>query len=108
MTSVPCAAQTAGSVLMVRPRSFGWNAETSDSNRFQSCTSEAPDHVASAAAVEFAGLSDGLQQAGVEVHVVDDRPVPRCPDAVFPNNWVSFHADGTVVVYPMLASNRRL
>ena len=108
MTPVPCAAQTAGSVLMVRPRSFGWNAETSASNRFQSDTSEAPEHVVAARRVEFAGLSDALQQAGVEVHVVDDRPLPRCPDAVFPNNWVSFHADGTVILYPMLAPNRRL
>jgi hypothetical protein len=108
MILVPCAAQTAGSVLMVRPHSFGWNAETSDSNRFQCNPGAAPESVAAAAAAEFAALLERLQQAGVDVHVVDDRPVPRCPDAVFPNNWVSFHADGSVVVYPMLAPGRRL
>ena len=48
-----------------------------------------------------------LRDAGVVVHVVDDRPEPRCPDAVFPNNWVSFHDDGTVVLYPMHATTRR-
>ena len=108
MTLVSRAAQTAGSVLMIRPCSFGWNAETSASNRFQSESGSSPEQVAAQAASEFAALCSSLGQQGVDVHVVDDRPLPRCPDAVFPNNWVSFHADGTVVVYPMLAPNRRL
>ena len=64
--------------------------------------------VSATASREFAALSSALTAAGVEVHVIDDRALPRCPDAVFPNNWVSFHADGTVVLYPMLAPNRRL
>jgi hypothetical protein len=53
-------------------------------------------------------LCSGLRESGVEVHVIDDLPLPLCPDAVFPNNWVSFHADGTIILYPMLAPNRRL
>ncbi len=54
------------------------------------------------------GWSSALQTAGVTVHVFDDTPEPHTPDSIFPNNWVSFHADGTVVLYPMLAENRRL
>ena len=93
---------------MVRPQSFGWNPETGPSNRFQVDTGEAPLAVAAAAASKLAMLSSSLRAAGVEVHVIEDRAQPRCPDAVFPNNWVSFHADGTIVLYPMLAPNRRL
>ena len=108
MSSVQPAAQTAGAVLMVRPQSFGWNPETGASNRFQVDTGAAPLAVSAAASREFAALSSALTAAGVEVHVIEDRALPRCPDAVFPNNWVSFHADGTIVLYPMLAPNRRL
>ena len=69
----------------------------------------APDDpgLASAALVEFDCLVAALRAAGVSIHVVEDWPEPRCPDAVFPNNWVSFHDDGTVVLYPMLAPTRR-
>src|SRR5262245_30626669 len=108
MIRVEPAAQTARAVLMVEPRSFGWNPETGPSNRFQVDSGEPPHAVSAAAAAEFATLCSVLRGAGVDVHVIDDRPVPRCPDAVFPNNWVSFHADGTIVLYPMLAPNRRL
>jgi hypothetical protein len=58
--------------------------------------------------MEFDALVACLRAAGVTVHVLDDRPEPHTPDSIFPNNWVSFHADGTVVLYPMLAPNRRL
>ncbi len=57
---------------------------------------------------EFDGLAAALEQAGVTVHTFEDTPEPHTPDSIFPNNWVSFHADGTVVLYPMLAENRRL
>ena len=60
-----------------------------------------------AAAREFEALADALRDAGVNVHAFDDTPQPHTPDSIFPNNWVSFHADGTVVLYPMLAENRR-
>jgi hypothetical protein len=59
------------------------------------------------AASEFDGLVSALRLAGVAVHLFDDTPEPHTPDAIFPNNWVSFHGDGTVVLYPMLAENRR-
>ena len=60
-----------------------------------------------AALEEFDGLAAALRQAGVDVVCIDDTEEPHTPDAIFPNNWVSFHADGTVVLYPMLATNRR-
>jgi hypothetical protein len=98
--------QTAASVLMVRPASFGWNPETASSNRFQAAPS-GDDDARRLAAGEFDALAAALTDAGVTVHALADRPDPACPDAVFPNNWVSLHADGTVALYPMFAPNRR-
>lgn len=103
----PAGAQCAGAVLMVRPASFGWNPETVASNHFQAEVPRSGDEQPRALA-EFDALAAALAAAGVEVHAFDDRAEPRCPDAVFPNNWVSLHADGSVVIYPMLAPNRRL
>jgi hypothetical protein len=91
---------------MVRPASFGWNPETADSNRFQA-SAPGSGEAADAAVAEFDALVAALVEAGVSVHAFADRAEPPCPDAVFPNNWVSLHADGTVVLYPMLAPNRR-
>lgn len=100
-------ATAAARVLMVRPANFGWNPETQASNRFQRADDAlAPDANVRARA-EFDALVDALRAAGVAVCVADDLPSPVCPDAVFPNNWVSLHADGTVVLYPMLAPSRR-
>jgi hypothetical protein len=101
------AVQAAPAVLMVRPASFGWNAETAASNRFQARAPAAGADVAARAIAEFDALAAALAAAGVTVHACDDRADPVCPDAVFPNNWVSLHADGTVVLYPLLARSRR-
>ncbi|MCI0433792.1 MAG: arginine deiminase-related protein [Gemmatimonadetes bacterium] len=93
---------------MIRPARFGSNPATAASNRFQFQDTGVPPHEAqSRALAEFEGVAAALAGAGVEVCVVDDTPEPAKPDAVFPNNWVSFHADGTVVLYPMLAESRR-
>lgn len=92
--------------MMVRPVRFGHNAQTLDTNRFQHCDSPSTltgEH----AVIEFSALSQAIETAGVGVCVIEDTPVPAKPDAVFPNNWISFHRDGTVVLYPMLAPNRR-
>ncbi|MCM2310962.1 MAG: arginine deiminase-related protein [Steroidobacteraceae bacterium] len=99
--------QAASAVLMVRPAAFGWNRETAPSNRFQAAAPVDRGDVAQCAVAEFAALATALTQSGVTVHAVADRDDPSCPDAVFPNNWVSMHADGTVVLYPMLAASRR-
>ncbi|HEU0224222.1 MAG TPA: arginine deiminase-related protein [Steroidobacteraceae bacterium] len=105
--NAPAAAerQCADAVLMIRPARFGANPETAESNRFQQ--GDAGAGAASAAWREFDGLVEKLRAAGVEVHVAEDTPDPPKPDACFPNNWVSFHADGTAVLYPMMAPSRR-
>jgi hypothetical protein len=95
---------------MVRPKHFGYNVQTAGTNRFQQPGTQ--DHrvvseIAQRALREFDAFAAALAAEGVGVCVVPDSDVPPKPDAVFPNNWVSFHADGTVVLYPMYAENRR-
>src|SRR5258706_13540745 len=100
--------QSALGVLMVRPACFGFNPQTAASNAFQQ-GAEAPGDAETQrlAIAEFDCLAEALQRGGVEVLIAPDTPRPVKPDAIFPNNWVSFHADGTVALYPMLAPNRR-
>jgi len=97
--------QCANAVLMIRPARFGANPETAESNRFQHGMAGADAH--EVARREFEGLVSRLRSAGIFVQVADDTPEPPKPDACFPNNWVSFHADGSVVLYPMMAPSRR-
>jgi hypothetical protein len=105
--------QSAAAVFMVRPRAFGFNPQTAPSNAFQSATlavggaAPLPAAAHEAAVREFDRLAEALARAGVRITVAEDTASPRKPDAVFPNNWVSFHRDGSVVLYPMLAANRR-
>jgi hypothetical protein len=101
--------QCAGAVFMVHPARFGFNPETAGSNAFQQ-SPQRGDGGGQDLAVEreFSALVGALRAAGVMVVVGEDTASPAKPDAVFPNNWVSFHHDGTVVLYPMLAPNRRL
>ncbi len=103
-------AQCAGALLMVRPKHFGYNQQTAGTNRFQHPGSHdrgVSSEVAQRALREFDAFAAALAAEGVGVCVVPDSDSPPKPDAVFPNNWVSFHADGTVVLYPMYAENRR-
>ena len=99
-------AQSASAVLLVRPAAFGFNAEAAQSNVF-SHASEDPEFAARAA-VEFETFARKLSDAGVEMLMFDDTADPAKPDAVFPNNWMSTHADGTMVLYPMSTPPRRL
>jgi hypothetical protein len=92
---------------MIRPAAFGWNPETRASNRFQAAGPAGAGDPNVRAATEFDSLVSSLLAAGVDVQALPDRPELACPDAVFPNNWVSLHPDGTVVLYPMLAPSRR-
>jgi hypothetical protein len=92
--------------MMIRPASFGFNEETAATNAFQARGSSSIDAQARALA-EFDELARVLERRGVRVIVFDDTPSPRKTDAIFPNNWVSFHGDGTVVLYPMMAHSRR-
>jgi len=100
--------QCASAVLMVRPAAFNYNAETAASNALQSPVLLAPEAAQARALIEFETVLKALQSEGVAVCAVEDTLLPCKPDAIFPNNWVSFHEDGTLVLYPMLAQNRRL
>jgi hypothetical protein len=99
--------QLASTVMMIRPAGFESNPLTAASNRFQGKSPLAPDAQHATALREFDGLVDNLRTAGIEVIVIDDTLEPHTPDAIFPNNWISMHADGRVVIYPMEAENRR-
>jgi hypothetical protein len=107
-SSEPAAAQQcADAVLMIRPAAFGYNRETAASNAFQHPDAADPAVTARLARAEFEQLAHALMSEGVRVIALDDTPAPPKPDAVFPNNWVSFHACGTVVLYPMQGTSRR-
>ena len=93
---------------MIRPTYFGYNPETAGSNAFQKGTDMDPEEVRTQAIAEWEGLVASLETHGVEVIQFDDTLEPHTPDACFPNNWISCHADGTIVLYPMMAPNRRL
>lgn len=93
---------------MVRPAAFGYNAENADSNAFQHApVSQTAADVQEAAGQEFDGLSSALRDQGVRLHIIEDTAEPVKSDAVFPNNWISTHEDGTVVLYPMHSEQRR-
>jgi hypothetical protein len=100
--------QLASSVLMIRPVRFQSNPMTAASNRFQGRSNANAAAQNEAAQAEFDLLAAALRDAGVNAIVANDSFEPHTPDAIFPNNWVSFHADGRVVLYPMEAENRRL
>lgn len=100
-------SQLASTVMMIRPARFESNPLTAASNRFQGRSSSSPEEQHAIALSEFDGLAAALREAGIEVIVIDDTVEPHTPDAIFPNNWISMHADGRVVLYPMEAENRR-
>ena len=91
---------------MIRPVNFGFNAETAVNNAFQVAGNG--ENTQDNAFREFNDFVALLKANGVEVIVIDDTPLPHTPDSIFPNNWVSFHDNGTVCLYPMYAKNRRL
>lgn len=100
--------QSTSSVFMVRPHSFRKNEETATNNHYQRDIAQAtPVEIIERAQEEFDGLVAQLKAAGVEVVVFDEAEPHETPDALFPNNWISTHADGTVALYPMFAPNRR-
>jgi hypothetical protein len=104
----PNEPQSTSAVLMLRPAHFAFNPQTAASNAFQqSAEAVPPAELQGLALREFDALCSSLQRARVRVVLAQDTAEPRKPDAIFPNNWVSFHRDGTVVLYPLLAPNRR-
>jgi hypothetical protein len=100
--------QVTSSILMIRPVSFNANPETAVNNYYQKVIEGlTPKQAQTQALAEFDSLVDKLQAHGIEVIVVEDRYDPETPDAIFPNNWISFHHDGTIALYPMFAESRR-
>ncbi|HQC06861.1 MAG TPA: arginine deiminase-related protein, partial [Kaistella chaponensis] len=98
--------QTAKTVLMVEPIAFGYNSQTAENNYFQKEQKETD--IQEKALQEFNNFAAKLREKGINVITVKDTLNPHSPDSIFPNNWVSFHEDGTVALYPMFALNRRV
>lgn len=99
--------QITNTILMVRPVNFRMNEQTAVNNYFQEDLSIRNQLINQKAREEFDAFVDILRNHGVHVIVVEDTPEQDTPDSIFPNNWNSFHEDGTVVLYPMFAENRR-
>ena len=100
--------QTTSSILMIRPVAFRMNEQTAVNNYYQKVLDNLlPATVNAKAQQEFDAFVTKLQTVGVDVTVVDDTLDPDTPDSIFPNNWISFHQNGDVVLYPMFAENRR-
>jgi hypothetical protein len=99
--------QSTSNILMIRPVKFGFNVQTAESNAFQTMDAD-QELVQQKALQEFDGFVKVLHDNGVNVTVVNDTPEPHTPDSIFPNNWVSFHDNGDILLYPMQAENRRL
>ncbi|CAF2081468.1 unnamed protein product [Rotaria magnacalcarata] len=103
--------QSTSNIIMIRPACFCFNTETASSNVFQKdqyADPSATNKIPQQALKEFDHMVEQLRSYGVDVDVIDDTPSPIKPDAIFPNNWFSTHSDGTIVLYPMLAENRRI
>ncbi|MBU2997031.1 amidinotransferase [Cellulophaga baltica] len=99
--------QITNSILMIRPVGFRKNEQTAVNNYFQEDLDIKNAEINKKAQTEFDAFVTVLREKGVQVTVVDDTKSPDTPDSIFPNNWISFHEDGTVGLYPMFAENRR-
>jgi len=97
--------QTTSQLLMIRPANFGFNTQTAGNNSFQTIPDD--KNIQAKAILEFDGLVQLLRNNNIDVTVLEDDPIPNTPDAIFPNNWISFHRGRTICLYPMFAANRR-
>lgn len=100
--------QYTNTILMVEPVNFNYNPQTAVNNYFQNQVDEEAEKIQAQALAEFKNMVSTLRSKGVNVITIKDTDKPHTPDSIFPNNWISFHEDGTVVQYPMYAENRRL
>ncbi|ADY29999.1 MULTISPECIES: citrulline utilization hydrolase CtlX [Cellulophaga] len=99
--------QVTNTILMIRPVGFRKNEQTAVNNYFQEDLDIKNAEINAKAQEEFDAFVNALQAKGVNVVVVNDTKQPDTPDSIFPNNWISFHSNGTVGLYPMFAENRR-
>lgn len=97
--------QSTDTVLMIAPVAFGFNAETAQNNYFQVNAQNAETQIKALA--EFNNFVEKLKSKGINVITIKDTLEPHTPDSIFPNNWISMHQDGRIVLYPMCAVNRR-
>ncbi len=103
------AKTITNTIVMVRPASFGYNAETAENNAFQSKDGATEvERIKNSALQEFDTMVEQLKSKGIAVIIHEDDVYPAKPDAVFPNNWFSCHSSGTIVTYPMYADSRKL
>lgn len=100
--------QTATDILLIKPANFAFNTETAVSNAFQHKLNTSREEIEQHVQQEFEAFVSALKAKNIGVHVFEDTPQVPKPDAIFPNNWVSFHPDGKVILYPMCTPNRRL
>ena len=100
--------QTASTLLMIEPVAFGFNRQTAENNYFQQSADDSASAIQEKALAEFRQMTEILRSKGIDLIVVQDTPEPHTPDSIFPNNWISFHENGEVAIYPMFAENRRL
>src|SRR5256885_7209453 len=107
MTQSAAHAQSTDSVLMIRPAQFYPNPETAADNAFQRDANPDLDALTLVARNEFDAAVQTLRAAGVNVHVFEDTVEPEKPDAVFPNNWMSTHHEGRIILFPMNSALRR-
>ena len=99
--------QTTNTIFLVKPANLVFNAETAASNAFQFAMNESKEVIMQKAFQEFDAFVETLRAKGINVIVFEDTKYPIKPDAIFPNNWATFHSNGTVILYPMFAPNRR-
>jgi len=101
--------QLTNYIMMIRPANFGFNEQTAANNAFQSkdVINDAQS-LKEVARTEFDNMVATLEAKDINVMVIEDTETPVKPDAVFPNNWISFHRNGTLITYPMYAPNRRI
>lgn len=100
---------TTNTILMIRPANFRFNTQTAENNAFQSDDKdESNAEISWQARSEFDDMVSVLRSKGINIIVIEDTPSPAKPDAIFPNNWISFHENGAVLTYPMFAPNRRI
>tara|TARA_B100000287_G_scaffold16407_1_gene16513 strand:+ start:3703 stop:4638 length:936 start_codon:yes stop_codon:yes gene_type:complete len=100
--------QTTSNLIMIRPKHFNFNKETAENNHFQIEEKQIPEiEIKNRAIREFDNFSNLLLSKGINVQIFDDRDNIITTDSVFPNNWISFHENGDVYLYPMYSRNRR-
>ena len=100
--------QSTNSIFLIKPKSFGFNKQTSVSNSFQSKLKITDKEINKKVDREFNQMANTLIKNGIEVLIIEDSEEPKKPDAIFPNNWISTHQQGVIILYPMMAKNRRV